>query len=234
MGRGNDPTTGPKDGPNGGFSWVPISDNANAWVQVSSKDTCLPYDYVHNGENPQWGLDGKDNEELTRYLYCCHVVAGNSDEGTPAGSVVSAPETTPNPTPEPTPNPTLKPTGLSATAPSKLSSEEEMELYKVSEEVFQPLVFNRNSEPAWTGMAYLEAIQFCAAQDSRVPCPYTGICPAGKGHLPVGGISMGWSPILNSPNGWVWVGPGNTCATYIEINKSPPVSPRTRVQLIYF
>jgi hypothetical protein len=58
MGKGGQPTTGAKEGVDGGQVWVPVSDDANSWVQVSYKDTCLPYDYMHD-ENPQWGLSGE-------------------------------------------------------------------------------------------------------------------------------------------------------------------------------
>ena len=89
-------------------------------------------------------------------------------------------------------------------------------------QLYEPLIYNRNSSPAWTGQAYLEALQFCASQDSRVPCPYNALCPAGKDKSPAGGVKQGYSPILNHPNAWVSVGPENTCYTFSDLNDSPP------------
>ena len=214
MGKGNNPTMGPHNGPDGGFSWAPISDDANAWVQISSRNTCLTYDYMNSGESPQWGLDGKGNEELTRYLYCCL-----SEPGT-GGAVTGAdiqPETI-----ESTSEPATSSPVEAVEAVTGITSAEEEELYSAAAQAYEPLIYNRNSSPAWTGQAYLEALQFCASQDSRVPCPYMAICPAGEGKKPAGGLREGFSPLMEHPNSWVSVSSKDTCRTYTDINGVPP------------
>jgi len=51
------------------YSWAPIDDAANWWVQVSGSDTCRLYNEM-NGGPPTWGADG-NNEIETRYVMCC-------------------------------------------------------------------------------------------------------------------------------------------------------------------
>lgn len=214
MGKGTDPITGPKDGPNGGWSWAPVSDDANSWVQVSSRDTCLPYEYIHD-EKPMWGLNGQDDEEITRYLFCCLVSPpGTGSKSEAASSETNVVENGDSESIPVTPNPTPQSAGV--------TTETEEELYKTMAQLYEPLIYDRNSSPAWTGQAYLEALQFCASNDSRVPCPYNALCPAGKDKTPAGGIRQGYSPIVNHPNAWVSVGPENTCYTFSEVNDSPP------------
>jgi len=67
------------------IQWVPIIDQTNSWVQVSSNNNngCMIYNILHGGYNPSWGIDqedgdGKDmedkdlvNEEETRFVLCC-------------------------------------------------------------------------------------------------------------------------------------------------------------------
>lgn len=103
-----------------------------------------------------------------------------------------------------------------------ITSAEEQELYAVAAQTYQPLMFDRDSSPPWQGEAYLEALQFCASIDSRVPCSYTALCPAGPGKLPAGGIKSGFAPVMNHPNSWVSIGPDNTCQSYSDIYGSPP------------
>jgi len=70
------------------IQWVPIIDQTNSWVQVSSNNNngCMIYNILHGGYNPSWGLDpqqqqqggvnDKDvvNEEETRFVLCCDSV----------------------------------------------------------------------------------------------------------------------------------------------------------------
>ena len=51
------------------YSWAPIDDSENWWVQVSGSDTCQLYNEM-NGGPPSWGANG-ENEIETRYLMCC-------------------------------------------------------------------------------------------------------------------------------------------------------------------
>ena len=40
------------------------------YIQVGSADGCIPYTNMHSGP-PEWGLTGKDNEEITENIMCC-------------------------------------------------------------------------------------------------------------------------------------------------------------------
>lgn len=42
----------------------------NGWISVGAEDTCVPY-HTRNLP-PEWGLTGNLNEEITRYIMCCH------------------------------------------------------------------------------------------------------------------------------------------------------------------
>ena len=69
----------------------------------------------------------------------------------------------------------------------------------------EPIGYDRSE--GWRGQTYLEALQFCATKESRVPCPYVAYCPLGQVNQPLGGIKEGvaWSPLIDSPNAWVSV-----------------------------
>ncbi len=66
-------TKSPGSTPFGGvkseYSWAPIDDAENWWVQVSGSDTCQLYNEM-NGGPPSWGRAGK-NELETGYVACC-------------------------------------------------------------------------------------------------------------------------------------------------------------------
>jgi hypothetical protein len=87
----------------------------------------------------------------------------------------------------------------------------------------EPVWYDRSD--GWDGQAYLQAIQFCSSQESRVPCPYEAYCPLGKGETPLGGIKpeASWAPIFDGPNAWVQVGnDGSICELYAERYGYPP------------
>ena len=44
--------------------------------------------------------------------------------------------------------------------------------YKAIVTSLEPIWFHRTN--GWEGKTYLEALQFCASQESRIPCPYIG------------------------------------------------------------
>lgn len=137
---------------------------------------------------------------------------------TPPPTVAATPPPTVAATPPPTKAPTAKPT---------LSNEDQFNMdmmYKSISEEFHPMWFDRST--GWLGQTYLSALEFCSKHDSYIPCPYEAYCPAGKGHVPLGGFredSDGtWSPIINSPNGWVQVGEVGVCTRYADLLGQPP------------
>lgn len=54
----------------GDISWAPIMDAPNAWVQVSTHNSCVEYSSIHTSP-PSWGIAG-DNEEETGHIMCCN------------------------------------------------------------------------------------------------------------------------------------------------------------------
>lgn len=65
---------------------------------------------------------------------------------------------------------------------------------------------------------------FCAERGSYIPCPYEAYCPLGPGKHVVGGMKSTQTivPMIDIPNGWVSVGPDNTCMPYNAYNPYPP------------
>jgi len=97
-------------------------------------------------------------------------------------------------------------------------------------EKYAPRWFDRSE--GWVGSRYSDAIAFCAAQDSYIPCPYEAYCPLGQGTLPTGGYDgdeEAWAAIMDSPNGWVQIGSyqkdsiSNSCMKYNDLHDTPPL-----------
>lgn len=95
---------------------------------------------------------------------------------------------------------------------------------------YEPKWFDRSE--GWTGSTYVDAISFCAANDSYIPCPYEAYCPLGEGSLPTGGYDgneEAWAAIMDTPNGWVQIGSleknsiSNSCMRYNSLNDNPPL-----------
>lgn len=113
------------------------------------------------------------------------------------------------PTPVPTSVPTLPPTTPPSSSPTRKPTEaptfSEEHYYEIMATSYQPLWYSRSE--GWQGQTYLEALQFCATQNSRVPCPYLAYCPVGTANHPLGGYKPGvaWAPIIDAPNAWVQV-----------------------------
>lgn len=53
-----------------GESWAAVANMNNEWVQVGISGECILYTDKYKKE-PQWGLDGKNNEMITRHIMCC-------------------------------------------------------------------------------------------------------------------------------------------------------------------
>jgi len=92
---------------------------------------------------------------------------------------------------------------------------------------YSPKWFTRND--GWTGQSYNHAIEFCASQDSFIPCPYEASCPAGEGTSPTGYVGedviSAWVPIMDIPNGWFHIGnvkDSYSCVQYNSLHDTPP------------
>ena len=92
------------------------------------------------------------------------------------------------------------------------------------ESKYKPVEYDRQS--GWEGSTYVDAIVFCASQDSRIPCPFEAYCPNGEYAGPYGGVSDNpngaWAPMINAPNSWVQIGNVATCQKYNDIHSHPP------------
>jgi len=56
---------------------------------------------------------------------------------------------------------------------------------------FNPSLHSRSD--GWNGQTYVEALEFCAAENSKVPCPYKAYCPLGNSGDPYSGKQEGSS-----------------------------------------
>jgi len=87
-----------------------------------------------------------------------------------------------------------------------------------------PAWFTRSD--GWVGQTYSSAIEFCASQQSMVPCPLEAYCPLGKETMPYGGRkpdSTAWAPIYDKANEWVQIGQTDeACVLFSEANGSTP------------
>lgn len=53
-----------------GESWSPVINMDNEWVQVGIETECELYTEKY-GKVPDWGVDGNNNEAITRHIMCC-------------------------------------------------------------------------------------------------------------------------------------------------------------------
>lgn len=53
-----------------GESWSAVVNMNNEWVQVGNTNQCELYTEKY-GQVPDWGIDGQNNEKLTRHIMCC-------------------------------------------------------------------------------------------------------------------------------------------------------------------
>ena len=91
---------------------------------------------------------------------------------------------------------------------------------KNSLHTFDPVWYDRWS--GWEGVTYIDTVNFCAAHDNRVPCPYEIYCSEGKDGDPFDGNRPNgeqWSPISNGANQWVSTGGMFTCQRYTDLHE---------------
>jgi len=230
---GNDsiPPGGPFD--EGDDMWAPVSDTYNEYVKIDSTTSCILWSRM-NPNPPSWGTEG-GNEPMTRHIKCCKPVGDEAvlQTTTVATSPVTTTTTTTTtlkPTPLPSAKPTLPPSSKPTPQPSyKQQAQPSSESYLITQTFqqvqnrFSSKWYDRSS--GWEGTSYFEALTFCASKGSYVPCPYEAICPLGPGQHVVGGMkgtTTSYAPIIDVPNGWVSVGPEETCMPYNSYNPVPP------------
>jgi len=94
---------------------------------------------------------------------------------------------------------------------------------------YDPKWFDRSD--GWNGKTYVDAITFCASQNSYIPCPYDAYCPMGEGNQPFGGFDgteEAWAPVMDGPNSWVQIGSyeknsvEHACMKHSSLNNFPP------------
>ena len=196
--------------PAGGYkttgSWLAISDEPNGWVHLGSIDSCTKYEETYSS-TPDWGLTGK--EETTKNIMCCRIT-----EDSPKVSIIDETSTATQEEPA---------IVMNADEITPLTDEEKAQVKFVSDKL-QPIFYNRSH--GWEGQTYSEALEFCASRESRVPCPYTAVCPNGKGRPPLGGVKDNrkgsFVPIIDTPNQWVQLSSKGVCELHSSLYGSPP------------
>jgi hypothetical protein len=184
-------------------SWAAFVDRANGWVHVGGDNAaldCVPYESMHP-TSPEWGQSGLNSEEITRHILCCSEI----------GDEVQVPS-------QPQPESSTSPTVLAMDASLSV---EEYDLLVETGTKFRVNRYDRNS--GWSGSSYYEALAFCGKKSATV-CPYESYCPQGPSKAVVGGMatSSQWVPFINVANGWIQIGPDDTCMPYSSINPFPP------------
>jgi hypothetical protein len=195
--------------PAGGYkvtgSWMAISDEPNGWVHLGSIDSCTKYEETYSSP-PEWGLTGK--EETTKNIMCCRIT-GESPKATAIQETTKENE-----------EPAIV---LNASEIAPLTDEEKQQVKFVSDRL-QPIFYDRSH--GWEGQTYSEALEFCASRESRVPCPYTAVCPNGRGRPPLGGVKENtkgsFVPIIDTPNQWVQLSSRGVCELHSSLYGSPP------------
>ena len=94
---------------------------------------------------------------------------------------------------------------------------EEVTVYALAVERFQPKIYNRNN--GWEGVTYQQALIFCSMQGMAI-CPYDAICPDGVKGEPLGGYREApngdwtWLPVIDDFDEYIQVGARERCVRY--------------------
>jgi len=137
-----------------GESWAPVSNTDNEWVEISSKaGACDLYSERYNGELPEWGVNGDDNEEITRQILCCreHPLQEGDDSSSMNDQKADGEHV------------------IQASGPPA-----DWHIFEAASKKYKPIWFNRNK--GWEGQTYQESLDFCANQmDGYMPCPLDAV-----------------------------------------------------------
>jgi hypothetical protein len=185
---------------NYGGSWAPVIDGPNDWVSIGSDNSCVLWSDVHEGDAPDWGETGENNEANTRWIVCCNAQAVEEFEeeelAEEKGQVVVSSDV--SPAYAGTADKEHNGVTLAQEAGFQMSEATQEEIdrvqqqgeeveelsYVIAAEKFKPVFFDRES--GWGGTTYREAVQFCEVKghDLHV-CPFMALCPQGLGENPI-------------------------------------------------
>jgi len=213
-GMNHAPSTGLKPGSDG--QWAPISDEIHDWVQVGTDIPCTRWLGRHP-DPPAWSQNGLDNEEITRYIYCCPGSVYTAAKPPATVSATSATTTTTT-------------TTTTTKTPVDSQSDSNVAALAPAEEEEPPSIQWFDRSTGWKGQTYTDAVNFCIDSAQAQPCHYEAICPLGPGSIPFDGFqisSESWVPIMESEtmsndNAWVSVSPENPCKRYDRLHAAPP------------
>ena len=152
MGANNMPYGGFNEDELQQFSWAPLRDSPNDWIQIGKMDGMICKTYMSlNLNSPTWGISGEGNEEITRYIMCCANQGGAVDDETIMDGTTMAEEATP-PAPD-----------VTTTLATQMD--------EIATEIFNPVWYDRFS--GWDGQTYDEAVSFCISKDPKQElCPF--------------------------------------------------------------
>jgi hypothetical protein len=228
-----------------GESWAAVVDGFNEWVQVGAGGECNLYS-ASEGESPDWGLTGNNNEEITRHIMCCKNPKENVDSVTEESvadtvkedSVTNTADTEDEETSaEENDSSSVAQNDSSNVVQNDNGSSSMSMLEIVTENAFHPEWFD--SRLGWLGGTYDDAKAFCESLPQPdnghwYLCPRHAYCPNGpRDNEPLylqkdafEGIQ--WAPISDRQNGWVLVGKmsqqlPHTCEEYFQINHHDPL-----------
>jgi len=219
-----------------GESWSAVIDTANDWVQVGEGGVCNLYSETAK-ELPSWGINGENNEEITRHIMCCqgapHMASiidsasanGNDSADATTDEIVTTSDTS-----------LVISTNGEMPQPHHALTEPEVQIL----DQLHPVWFHSDSS-GWKGTTYDDAKAFCESTPHRADvgggtyhlCPISAYCPNGPIdteplYLQMEGFEgVQWAPISSADNAWVMVGKFNgqdemTCGSYLEINHRDP------------
>ena len=198
--------------------WAPIMNKSDEWVQVGPNNKC----------STKSGITQEGSQLVTQHLLCCRIEEANAIAD--IASVVVGDEIKPTMPPTNKPvvdtvpfvesQPAQNPLQTSVTLDSSLSAEEKILIAETMTK-FKANRYDRTN--GWGGSNYYEALMFCGAKGAVV-CPYEAYCPQGPSKTIVGGMAANtqWVPFINIPNGWLQIGPDETCMPYNSLNPFPP------------
>jgi len=191
----------------GTTQWAP-TDEYNEWVRIDTDNVCArwsdSYQYPPKWGDPvKWGpMVGEEEVRMTSHIMCCIPTTSDAIVWDVGINDEMGPQS--------------KPTSLATVAIPIIP------ILEATKEKYQSNWYDRSD--GWIGNTYSSALEYCAALGSYIPCPYEAICPLGPGEKVVGGMrsATSYAPIVDIPNGWVSVGPQDTCTPYNAINSVPP------------
>lgn len=223
-------------------SWLAISNEENGWVHLGSVDSCAKYEDTNQNDTfvkPHWGMSG--NEKATKNIMCCKITddspkatiakeevesASHDDDSIEASKESTVEKQESTAIKEESPSVEKEDSDIIQNTEIAPLTAEEVQQVKLVSDKLQPIYYNRSH--GWEGQTYAAALEFCASKESRVPCPYTAVCPNGKGRPPLGGIHESkkegsFVPIIDSPNQWVELSSRGVCELYSSLYGFPPL-----------